>query len=561
MSITIAPSRSRHPWRAGGSPLAATLLLLTACAPRPTADLVVHNARILTLDDAASIGSVLVVSEGRVVEVGGDELAASYEATEIVDAGGRSLMPGFIDSHIHVSGNPRRYVELGGVSSIAGIRELVAARADELGTGEWVTGYGWSEDELAEGRKPTRHDLDQAAPGNPTVLTRAGGHSAVASSLALAAAGLDRESPDPPSGLLERGDDGELTGVIRERQDLVTRLVPDATDEELSESLVDNLQDLFHHGITSIVLASAGFDDIERWRGIYQRPELDLPRAALQLRWPGAERLAASGLTPREGDERLRLGAIKVFVDGGFTGPAAYTRQPYKGETEYRGSLTRPAEELRQIVTQAHDAGWQLGMHAIGDAAIEMSVDWLVEALGADPRPNARHYLNHFTMRPPPRTMELMAQHGIAITQQPNFTYTLEGRYVANLEGERLQHNNPLRSPLEHGVHLALSSDILPIGPQVGLYAAVTRKGRSGATYGVDERLTIEEALRGYTTRGAWLTFEEDIKGTLDAGKLADFVILGRDPLSMHDEDLLGLEVHETWLGGRRVFRRPDPDR
>jgi predicted amidohydrolase YtcJ len=157
---------------------------------------------------------------------------------------------------------------------------------------------------------------------------------------------------------------------------------------------------------------------------------------------------------------------------------------------------------------------------------------------------------------PDAQTMDDMAAHGIAITQQPNFTYTLEGRYVANLDGSRLQTNNPLRTPMKHGIHLAISSDILPIGPWVGIYAAVTRKGMSGRVFGPEEAISRVEALKGYTSKGAWLTREEDIKGTLAPGMLADLIILSADPLAIPDEALLDLEVMETWLGGQRVYQK-----
>ncbi len=264
----------------------------------------------------------------------------------------------------------------------------------------------------------------------------------------------------------------------------------------------------------------------------------------------------AFGKKTGDGDERLRVGAVKVFVDGGFTGPSAYTIDSYRSEPGFHGSLDLPEEELRTIIGQAHGMGWQMGFHAIGDAAIELVVGYFAEALEASPRDDHRHYLNHFTVRPPPEVMELMAEHDILITQQPNFTYTLEGRYVEYLEEEHAAHNNPLRSPMDHGVFVALSSDILPIGPMVGIYAAVTRKGASGAVYAADERLTMEEAIRGYTRNGAYITFEEDLKGTLEPGKLADMIVLSDDLLTIDPERILDVVVEKTIVGGRVVFER-----
>jgi predicted amidohydrolase YtcJ len=222
----------------------------------------------------------------------------------------------------------------------------------------------------------------------------------------------------------------------------------------------------------------------------------------------------------------------------------------------YCGLLNLPEAELRQLVTEANRLGWQLGFHAIGDAAIELTVDAFVEALESHPRTDHRHYLNHFTVTPPDATLASMAAHGIAIAQQPNFTYTLEGRYVENLDGERLAHNNPLRVPMERGIFMALGSDILPIDPMVGLYAAVTRKGMSGAVYGPEEALTMAEALRGYTANGAWLTFEEDQKGTLEPGMLADMVVLSDDLLTIDPERIMDVEVDMTIVGGRVLFER-----
>ncbi|MBL4574381.1 MAG: amidohydrolase family protein, partial [Gammaproteobacteria bacterium] len=246
---------------------------------------------------------------------------------------------------------------------------------------------------------------------------------------------------------------------------------------------------------------------------------------------------------------------IKVFADGGFTGPAAFTKEPYLNQGDYRGYLNMPAEELVSHINEIHDAGWQMGIHAIGDAAIELVVDTLVDALTRNPREDHRTYLNHFSMRPSDATMEKMAEYGIHITQQPNFTYTLEGRYVANLDGWRLEHNNPLRSPMDHGIHVAISSDILPIGPLVGIYAAVTRKGMSGRVFGADEAITIEEAIAGYTIKGAYLGFEEDIKGSLEPGKLADMIVLSRDILTIDPEEIMDIEIEQTYVGGELVYQ------
>ncbi len=545
--------------------LTSLLVFLSSCQPEQetatvsaekiAADLILNNGKIVSVDEAFSIHDTLVVSDGRVVELGDASLLDKYSATTVRDLQGKTLIPGFIDSHTHIRGRPRRYIELSEVNSIAEMQDLIRAKAAELGEGEWITGYGWSEDELAEGRKPLRGDLDIAAPNNPITFTRAGGHSAVVSTLALELANITDETPDPEGGVIERDENGVANGVIRERQEIVGRLVPDSTYEELIASLEINLGDLLAKGITSITDASKRPDEYAMWEELYAKPGVNLPRSAIQFQWFEPEATAELKARVGDGNEFLKIGPIKIFADGGFTGPAAFTKEPYLNQGDYRGYLNMPEEELVSLINEVHDAGWQMGIHAIGDAAIELVVDTLADALTRNPREDHRSYLNHFSMRPSDATMEKMAQHGIHITQQPNFTYTLEGRYVANLDGWRLEHNNPVRSPMDHGIHVAISSDILPIGPLVGIYAAVTRKGMSGRVFGADEAITIEEAIQGYTIKGAYLGFEEDIKGSLEPGKLADMIVLSKDILTVDAEEIMGIEIEQTYVGGNLVFQ------
>ncbi len=526
------------------------------CGTLEPADLLLHNGKIVTVDEEFSIREAIVVRGDRIVAVGDNSLLTAYDAATVVDLEGKMLMPGFNDTHIHISGDPPWEIDLTGATSIDDIKQLVADMSSALEDGHWITGYGWSEDQLAERRRPLRWDLDEAAPGNPVILTRAGGHSAVANSLALELADVTRDTPQPEGGVIEHDASGEPNGVIRERQGIVSRLAPRASRDQVRPSFVEHLRELLGLGITSIVQAGVSTTGYESWESVYDEYRGELPRATVQIRWAGRGGMQAFNKITGDGDEWLRVGAVKVLVDGGFTGPAAYTIEPYKGQPDYRGKLNLSAEELITLIDEAHEMGWQMGFHAIGDAAIKLTVDAFVEAITATPRGDHRHYLNHFTVTPPAATMDLMAEYGIHIAQQPNFTYTLEGRYAANLDEERLAHNSPLRTPMDHGVFVAIGSDILPIGPMFGLYAAVTRKGMSGAVYGEDERLTMEEAVRAYTEYGAYLTFEEGLKGTLEPGKLADMVVLSDDLFTIDPDDLLDVEVEMVVLGGRIVVDR-----
>jgi predicted amidohydrolase YtcJ len=551
--------------------LGAALLSLPAhTGTQGTADLVLHNGKVAVVDEAFTVHQAIVVREGRIVAVGGNDVARSYTAARTVDLKGRLVIPGFNDTHIHLAGQAQRHVNLAGTRSIKEIQQRILAKAEELGPGEWITGSAWSEDELSEKRRPLRRDLDEIAPDNPVIITRAGAHSAVANSLALRLAGVTEETPQPEGGVIEKDDRGELNGVIRERQGIVSRLVPAATPTELRTSLIENIRNTLSLGITSFTLAGISPAGYAEWQDIYAAHGETLPRATVQIRWASpegrndqsvkwraADAMKAFGKKTGDGDERLKVGAVKVSVDGGFTGPAAYTLQPYKGQGEYRGYLNFTDDQLYEIVKTGHDLGWQMGFHAIGDGAIQLTVNIFERVLRESPRPNHRHYLNHFTIPPPVATLEQMVANRILITQQPNFTYTLEGRYAENLDGYRLEHNNPIATPWKkHGIFMAFSADVLPIGPLVGIYAAVTRKGLSGKVWGSDERVSVQDAIRAYTLNSAYINFDEERKGTLEVGKLADMVVMGDDLLTMDPDRLKEARIDMTIVGGKVLYER-----
>jgi hypothetical protein len=524
------------------------------------------NGIVFSANAAHEVHETAVVKDGRILAVGGPELRSSYVAERTIDLEGRLLIPGFNDAHTHIDGNPKNWADVSKATSIADLQAIVKRMALIVPPGGWIIGYGWSEDRLLEGRKPTRFDLDDVSDGRAVLFTREGGHAAIANSRALTLAGLSDASPDPEGGKLERGEDGRLTGVIAERFDVVAREMPRGEPEDLAEDLARNLNSQLSLGITSLTDASVSPKVFDRlWRLVYATSELPLPRARVQIN-PGLKAgsasdairaLVAFGRKTGDGDDRLKVGPLKVFVDGGFTGPAAFTTRPYRNDTTYYGSLTTPMGDIEQLARAAQDLGWQFGFHTIGDRAIEETAAMMARIISSAPPRDHRHYLNHFSMTPAPETLSLMAKHGVAIAQQPNFTYSLEGRYRTYLPDEALALNNPVATPLAAGVHMAFSSDIIPIGPLVGIYAAVTRKGRSGTVYGESEAVSRAEAVRLYTYGGAYLSFEETTKGEISPGFLADLVVLSDNILSGPAERILETKVDLTVLGGRIVYERP----
>jgi predicted amidohydrolase YtcJ len=536
-----------------------------------SADLVLYNGKIVTVDDAFSIREAIAIKDGRIVAVGANELRNRFAAARSIDLKGRTVIPGFHDTHIHLGGHSRRYIDLNDTTSLAQLKEQVSEKAKELGPGEWITGGGWDEYHFKEQRKPLRGDLDAAAPNNPVVLTRAGGHSSVGNSKALQLADINKATPDPERGLIERDASGAPNGVIRERSDLYARLVPRDKPADVRDSLLENVRDQLKLGITSVIEAGSSVDpgvvgSYAEWELLYRNHGAELPRASVQVGYPspagqekqGAAKLKEFGKKTGDGDDRLRVGSIgEMAADGGFTGPTAWSLEDYKGQPGFRGRAFFTPEQIHANVEEGHKLGWQFGIHAIGDAAIAMTVDALDQALRDYPRNDHRHYLCHFTVLPPARTMQIMARDKIHIAQQPNFTYNLEGRYVETLEGNRLATNNSISTPVKkYGLFMAFGSDNLPIGPFVGLYAAVTRKGESGKAYGAEEAVSMREALTMYTRNGAFLTREEKIKGTLEAGKLADMIVLPEDLLNVPPDKLLSMKVDMTIVGGRILYER-----
>jgi predicted amidohydrolase YtcJ len=552
----------------------AALILTGPAFGKDAADLVLYHGKVLTVDKAFSIKSAIVVKDGKVLAVGDDTLAEQYDAPTRIDLQGRVLMPGFMDNHLHPMTRGKRAIDAESAKSVADIQTMLRAKAKELGPGQWITGFGWAEVNLKENRNLTRKDLDVATPENPVVLTRAGGHSSVGNSLALKAAGITRTTEDPQRGVIEHFEDGEPNGIIRERSDLYMSNVPPDSPESLRPGLVAVMKGLPALGITSMNIASASIADelakpgepqkpirgltFKQLRSIYHDYGDVLPRAAVQITYPGPGLLATYPHKTGYGDDRLRLGAIGEApgVDGGFTGPTAWTTHDYNGQPGFKGRGNYPNDvDLQAIADDVAKSGWQLGLHSIGDAAINQAVRVWIAALNKYPQKDPRWYLAHFTMIPTNETMDAMVKHHILANAQPNFLYTLENRYVETLNGYDLEHNNPVAVPTKRGVFVSFGSDNLPIDPRVGLYAAVTRKGLTGKrVYGAEEAVSIQDAIRMYTYNPTFLTWEETKKGTLEPGKFADFIILDSDPLTIAPEKLLTMHVLQTFIAGKKVY-------
>jgi predicted amidohydrolase YtcJ len=554
--------------------MVTTFLFLAsdAIAVEP-ADTLFYNGKVITVDATNSLKSAVAVKDGKIVAVGGAELIGRFAPKQKIDLAGRSLLPGFIDTHVHIFGAAKRSVKVSEAKSIEDLKKMVAAKARELGPGEWITGYGWDEALLAERRVPSKSDLDEAAPYNPVFLIRAGSHSAVGNSMSLKLAGISKESANPEGGVIERSENGEANGIIRERTDIYSRLIPRATPDEMKLGYIASIKALLRFGITSFMEAFSAIDDTPyegvgpgasaqhpswpQFRKIYDEIGSDLPRATLYVGYPGADRLKAFPYKTGYGDDRLKLGPIgENPYDGGFSGPTALTKEDYKGQPGFRGKALMTEAAATEMIETAASLGWQVGIHAIGDAALETIAGIYDRALKKYPKADHRWFLAHFSMTPSIETMRMIAKDGIIAAAQPNFLYTVSSRYKQNLDGYRLEHINPVALPMKQGIKFAFGSDNLPIGPMVGIYAAVTRKGADGEVIGADEAISRQLAIQLYTRDAAYLAWDEKKKGAIEAGKFADMIVLDRDPLTVSAEELLQTKVDITMVGGKIVYER-----
>ncbi|MEN9935424.1 MAG: hypothetical protein RLZZ387_2003 [Chloroflexota bacterium] len=534
-------------------------------------DLILYNGRVTTLHPELPAASAVACKDGRIVAVGDDAAvcALAGPSTEQVDLGGRTVVPGFNDAHNHMLelGLKLSKIQLDDCTSIAEMVERVRERARSTPDGQWIVGEGWNESLFAEGRLPSRRDLDAATDRHPVLLKRFFNMDVV-NSRALELGGVTAETPDPQGGKIEREADGAPSGILRAAAKLFCRtLLPRPTPEECVDALDAAGQTYLAHGITSVLEPG-----LEAWEiRAYQ-----LARAAGKLRvrvnmmvsWHGFregddpkmldDRAAGLGLMSGFGDEWLSVGGLKMAVDGGTTSRTAWMFQPFLGETKVHDYNRLDPEDLREFFARGHELGWDIGIHAIGDRAHHESAAAFADVLEQAERKEHRHNLIHAYFASE-ESLQQMARHGIAAVIQPTFIY-FEGDDLFRDVGEELAHRyKPMRTYLDRGIRVVATSDIpstVHFNPFFGLYSLVTRRSWKGTPIAPQEAVTREEALYGYTVAGAWLTREEQLKGPIAPGFLADMAVLDRDYFACPDEEIKDIRVELTVAGGRVAYRR-----
>jgi predicted amidohydrolase YtcJ len=546
-------------------------------APEAAADLILYGGSVLSMDARNRRAEAVAVRAGRVLLLGADRdvLRLCGENTLAVDLAGRAALPGFIETHSHpiYFGLQRRFGVDAGTppnETIADILDRIAAKVGETPPGTWIRGERYDDTLLREMRHPTRHDLDRVAPAHPVYLSHISGHLGTANSLALQIAGITRETADPAGGRILRDAAGEPTGVLAEApaQRLVLRHLPRYAVEDLREGLEAANEEYVAAGITSAHDTGAGIIAGGQEIGVYRaaiRAGRFRPRLYAFLTEAVFPELAEGRLHPLEsavagmGDDRFRLGAVKLWADGSIQGLTGALAEPYACAPETTGVLIHPEQaDLDRRVRALHDGGWQIGIHGNGDAGIEAILDAYAAALAAAPRPDHRHRIEHCQMAREDQ-LDRMAELGVCASFFVKHVYYWGDRHRDIFIGpERAARISPLRSAEERGIRFALHSDcpVTPVAPLEGVWAAANRLTRDGAILGPDQRVSVETALRGYTANAAYLAFEEDAKGTLEPGKLGDIVVLSADPTHVPPETIDRIAVELTIVGGEVVYEK-----
>ncbi len=550
-----------------------------------TPEVIYYNGKVVTVNDSFDIAEAVAIFDGRIVAVGSNETVRNLASngTRQVDLGGKTMLPGFYDNHIHLG--PGRALQKWNEGLIPAVSEwtrdadtvekLMAALKEQVANrpkGEWIRG-GLTRPDWPNDKVPDRWYLDEVAREHPVVLTR-GPHTLILNSLAFELAGIDETTPDPEGGWIIRNEEGIPSGRILEaaRRLLEPVLPHDSAPLDKETGLATMrlyLQQLAGLGITSVNIAGIRPNGMALVQELYERWGDELPRATMQIRLrPGydtyddpeegiavtIQELEGIGFRTGIGNDRLKLGAIKLSIDGGLSAPVFWSAEPYEGKPDFYGAIRIPAEIFYPVARRVHELGWQLGIHTMGDGAVVMVVDQLERILRENPRADHRHHLHHVAVKPPEETIRKMADNDIIVSSQPAFTVGLGAFAVEALTADREETQNPTQSLLDRGVRVSYGSDSAPYGPLLTIWTAVTRKGWQGKVYGPEEAVSVETAIRLHTMESAYMTFDEHSRGSIEVGKLADMVVLGEDILTVDPDRIRSISIEKTIVGGKEIY-------
>jgi predicted amidohydrolase YtcJ len=546
----------------GSRLLRLVVALAGSCAAAAPADLVVRRANVITMDPNHPRAQAFAVAAGRFVAVGTDEAVQPFidAGTRVLDLPGKTVVPGFIDAHAHpgpeypedspwasVDCRPEK------VRTIDALVSALKRKADRTPSGQWVIGSRYQETKL--GRHPTRWDLDRASTNHPIIISHSSGHQSVCNSFALELAKVTRDTPDPAGGKFVRDERGELTGLLQERAASVVRSAgprrPTPPETETLAAYRAAIRRYLSRGITSVHVAGTspgGAAMLERARS----DQLPL-RFYIMLRESSIADATRRHNAGAPGDD-VRYGAIKLFHGNSLSGQTCWLSKPYEHRPDYFGvPPARFQADLDALILRVHEAGLQACVHSNGDREIEMVLNAFEPALKAKPRPDHRHRIEHGSVVTEP-LLRRIKQLGVVMV--PHSYIWEHGDKMENYGAWRWDWMHPARSLIDLGIPMAGHSDdpVSAADPLLRMQDMVTRTSAEGKIYGARQRVTVEEALRAWTLGGAFASFEEHHKGSIETGKLADFVVLAADPARVKAEAIKDIVIEKTVVGGKVVF-------
>jgi predicted amidohydrolase YtcJ len=530
-------------------------------------EVLILNGRVWSGDLSNPHAEAVAIKNDRIVAVGTEATArdaVSRHAT-VIDAGGRTVLPGLIDAHNHYLATAEALasvnVRFPAVTSRADLTRVIGEVAEVTPPGRWIRAVGLDWSKFPDGQPPTRWDLDEATLGHPVIVYHVSVHHALVNTPAMRERGITDEVQNPRGGRFVRDEAGRLTGLCLDAAtDLILPVVVDIgchgpnfhtllPGEDSVALLADASRVYLAAGLTTVCDPQVTRREMRIYREAAARGVLGLRVALMPLSNHLAD-FEAIGIAPPFGDDRLRIAAMKLYADGTLIGGTAWFSEPYGPHGEFTGSTYWPPAQLKDLVVRAHGNGWQVGIHTQGDAAIDMSLDAIEAAMRAAPRVDNRHRIEHCGY-PTPEQIGRMARLGVIPVNQPNFLVDSGDDFIRHL-GERAHRLQPMREELDAGIQPVLSSDafVSSLRPLDTISAAMTRRTRGGIPIGEDQRMTLDEALRAHTLDAAVAIGMEDRIGSLQPGKLADVTIIDGDLQATASEHIASLGTWMTILDG-----------
>ena len=524
------------------------------------ADLILYNADIITVNPNQPSAEAIAISGDKIIGVGSNEdimnLSSAY--TKKINIGGKIITPGFIDAHSHPSGAGRshlRNVDCD-LRSIEEIKNAIFERSKKTPKGEWISGFKYDDTKTKEKRYINNIDLDEVSPDHPVIITHRGGHTAYVNSLALKIAGIDEETPDPKGGNIERDlETGNLNGRLLETATyLVEKFIPNQftrSDYQAGVKLISEM--LSKSGITSVTDAGTSVKSLQSFEDSYNSGELKT-RVYCMIRGYAFDEVNDSGKKTGFGDEWVKIGALKLVCDGSISERTARLSEPYIGRPDYYGIIINNEDEIFDQAIKAHLNDWQIAVHANGDVGIDITLKVFERLQKEKKRIDPRFRIEHCTIINKSLVQRIKE---LEVIPNPFSTYVyFHGEKMKEYGKERLENMFAVRSFLDAGIPVTQTSDYPPgpFEPMMAIQSSVTRTDYTGEVWGPSQKISVEEAIKVATINGAYASYEENIKGSIEIGKLADLTILGQDPRETDPMRIIDIPIERTMVGGKWVY-------